>query len=523
MGSSVSIAELSAEDKSKLAKEMRIVLDKHLSDESMIEDLQKSVGLEWNRLIEENKFANVKVEVHDDKIKDNPSTLTELQHPLKTISVQEDVISPLTEQGGNFPSKIPQYRQPLRNLVGASPSKVGQSAKATRRRSFDASPYERKKSLTSRTVLPVVSIQKELLVESVSQASELVATETVSDSSKVDIVTEALPVAEIVENDNDKVATQNEDTPADSWDSVTHQPFCLVCQMAFKTDYILERHISYSQVHDSNMKRIKSGPMDPPEILVTPEPPFSPETEGVAYRLMYIGTKFFWRTQKSIDLRFYLHVLTNVLEVISFDPILDKEFNRVLLNYRFILNIVEDKIDPAIEKLRRETAADRFAIVPEAEELREDVRRSLIITYILQRLQLITELSASGHTIITALAFVKLVTDEDSEWYPLIDRAPSAFVPIFVAHRRHSNVNEINDAFEEIKKEREAIQQSASQAAKFSDATDVEVKQRKEWVDTQAGKEIVEPEVEEPHYAHPTAVTRVRNNSVGDTKRRPSV
>ena len=42
--------------------------------------------------------------------------------------------------------------------------------------------------------------------------------------------------------------------PSDSWESVTDQPFCSVCQMAFKTQGFLDRHSKYSNLHKMNVQ-----------------------------------------------------------------------------------------------------------------------------------------------------------------------------------------------------------------------------------------------------------------------------
>ena len=49
--------------------------------------------------------------------------------------------------------------------------------------------------------------------------------------------------------------------------------------------------------------------------------------------LIYSGTKIFWQSRMKVDLYFYLHLPQNCIEVISFDTNLNRELNRLYLNY----------------------------------------------------------------------------------------------------------------------------------------------------------------------------------------------
>jgi hypothetical protein len=149
-------------------------------------------------------------------------------------------------------------------------------------------------------------------------------------------------------------STDAAEQPIDSWDSVTQQPFCHLCQMAFKSAAFLERHLKYSDLHAKYVAKRDGNDKKPEEKAVPPVPKVpskdesqplaadtstklaEPQVEGKHFKLLYSGSKLFWRTQKSIDVDIYLHVLTNVLEVITFDSAKHRETARIYLDYSIV-------------------------------------------------------------------------------------------------------------------------------------------------------------------------------------------
>lgn len=116
-----------------------------------------------------------------------------------------------------------------------------------------------------------------------------------------DIIATMAAMVEV--NTSEKAATAAPEPVADSWDSVTTQPFCTVCQMAFKSQPFLDRHVKYSDLHTKNVKKAQ-GIVDPiPEEKVVeaaatspvkttelPEHLFQKQVEGVHYKLLYSGS-----------------------------------------------------------------------------------------------------------------------------------------------------------------------------------------------------------------------------------------
>ena len=105
----------------------------------------------------------------------------------------------------------------------------------------------------------------------------------------------------------------------DTWDSVTQQPFCNICQMAFKSIAFLERHNKFSELHKSNQNKesklsiVTSNDMvdnniDSVGIARSPlkrsenKNIIAEQIEGAHYKLLYNGSKLFWRSQRTVNI-----------------------------------------------------------------------------------------------------------------------------------------------------------------------------------------------------------------------------
>lgn len=138
--------------------------------------------------------------------------------------------------------------------------------KPTRRRSFDSSSA-RKAGKEADVLAVAVSAAK--LVESASASS---------------LLTEDPMVPEVV----------------DSWDSVTQQPFCKVCQMAFKSIAFLDRHIKFSDLHSKNvLKSQMEGGDNTTSTTLTP--PIAADTNAITNRATSLAAKFNPKQVEGVD------------------------------------------------------------------------------------------------------------------------------------------------------------------------------------------------------------------------------
>jgi hypothetical protein len=256
-------AEQSAELTSKLKAAYEICNADNLEDEI----IQSSMQYEYRVLLE--KFNSVPPQ------------------EIKKIQIPKIVGSDLTKLSeSSTPKAVPvsarkedtkvSARQQAKDNSAAKDAAITASkAKPTRRRSFDPSGMKK-------------------TVEGVNVADALKKAQEVSQSAAE---LPSLPVVPEV---------------VDSWDSVSQQPFCTVCQMAFKSMAFLERHTKYSDLHTKNVLKT-GGAVAAPVVAAVEAIPSIPEdstvsvsaqstslaakfmskqVEGTDYKLLYTGETF---------------------------------------------------------------------------------------------------------------------------------------------------------------------------------------------------------------------------------------
>uniref|UniRef100_A0A7S0XDU4 Uncharacterized protein n=1 Tax=Chromulina nebulosa TaxID=96789 RepID=A0A7S0XDU4_9STRA len=250
-------------------------------------------------------------------------------------------------------------------------------------------------------------------------------------------------------------------TKIDNWDSVTELPFCIICKMSFKSVAFLDRHIKFSEVHQKNIEDAQQSARDTALLqsnalsqTVTSKGTDlvlkKLQEEGVDYRLVYSGSKFFWRTQDNIDFHIYHHVNSDVVEVISFDNVKDKELNRLYFQFKIIANLIEEEVNRNIDLKYKELAIEKNAVIPSRDILYPQIQRNCLATYLLSRLQVhegkitfLTSIGLSSTFSPSSDAQSKLVS-------PLLNLPPNNLVPVSVDRRRKTNSHQYTNVLVEL-------------------------------------------------------------------------
>lgn len=177
------------------------------------------------------------------------------------------------------------------------------------------------------------------------------------------------------------------------------------------------------------------------------------QVEGIHYKLLFSGSKMFWRTQKTVTLDFYHHILSRVVEIIVFDPAINRECNRLYLNYPMIYssNTVQSGLDEAVEEevLKRDSYNQRFDRVI----IREEIIGPRIINFILSRLSQDKR---------ATIGFASLINDTHT---PLLqDGAPSTLVPLKLTRRRHTTGQDFERSTVALKRDTALLRQARQYA-----------------------------------------------------------
>lgn len=227
--------------------------------------------------------------------------------------------------------------------------------------------------------------------------------------------------------------------------------------MAFKSPAFLDRHVKYSDIHTRNVNQQKEAAENPaaasskelskdvlPIFGTTPSAKLNPkQVEGQHYKCLYTGSKLFWRTQETVDLNFYHHILPHTIEVISYDLMRSKEMPRLYFDYTAILDAIGKAGGP----------------LPDEEAL-----HAAITTFLLQRLQL----NSAKDGVASSMGYVPLSGDSAAAKSPLLEKTPVVLIPVPVTRRRRTNAEEIDATITGLTNDRAALVAATGQAEKIA-------------------------------------------------------
>lgn len=126
-------------------------------------------------------------------------------------------------------------------------------------------------------------------------------------------------------------------------------------------------------------------------------------SEPPTTEVIYQGTKSYWRTRTTIDLMVVHHLGHNVLEVVTYEPSIDREAPRIYLDN----TVLDSKIDQTEIEEKLKAAKEpilRRREVPDNEKLLKQIVNSTKVAYILNRLS-ITEFTPEDRVIRFELQF----------------------------------------------------------------------------------------------------------------------
>jgi hypothetical protein len=310
------------------------------------------------------------------------------------------------------------------------------TGRSTRRRSFDQMPV--KKLPTPMPKLVSSSSIGHLAVDDPTTA-------TVTATTDADVNN---PPKEVIQNFESATALSpvGHEPPVDSWDSVSEQPYCDLCKMAFKSAAFYDRHCKFSSFHQDNVKlqeQSKEQALHPKVEIVVPKP-MPLQQEGTHFRLLYSGNKLFWRIQLNVDIDIFHHFVAQCIEVVIFNSEQNRELSRIYLDYDDIMSLVQHTVQAAVESKIKEISVDRFAEPPNLNALKDEIAIQKMATFILQRLHLET---IDGNCTFSALS------GDDESRFPLLEEPPTVLIPITVTRRRRSTVEEFVSTMDSMNRE----------------------------------------------------------------------
>jgi len=274
--------------------------------------------------------------------------------------------------------------------------------------------------------------------------------------------TPVLPTADVA---TDAPQAQVEQPPpqADTWDSVVEQPYCEVCKMAFQSASKYDRHVKFSSLHAQTVAKKEKAANK--KVEEPAEPTVKKQTEGVEYRLMYSGSKFFWRQKSDIEFHMYMHTLSHTVEIIPFDIARSRELARIYLDrYAMDVFVKEDAMEHTKAKISASTMGGRYSnkmTDEQKENMLEEQKRVLLATHVMARMQM----DGTGADI--KIAYLPLSGDPDTKC--VLDAPNSALVPVPVVRRRRTSNEEISNKLNDLALDQEKLAKATNRAQKMAE------------------------------------------------------
>jgi trimeric autotransporter adhesin len=211
----------------------------------------------------------------------------------------------------------------------------------------------------------------------------------------------------------------------DSWESVTAQPMCLTCGMAFSSEAKKENHVKFSSLHASRVADAARGSAAAPAAamaaLTVSEAPgataavpaaataAADATAAVPPLLIYSGSKLFWRTSTEVQIFLLHHVSAGIIEVLGFSENA-VAMGRLLASHSKALALLnEESLTSEIQRMAAYVRRQSLQVTDTA--LEADVRRKALVTAILARIGLSTP-AAGSSAAAAAIEFTALDGDE---------------------------------------------------------------------------------------------------------------
>ena len=486
------ISTLTTEQSVALTQKLKVKYEE-LSQAGEADDkIQELLTAEYNTIIKDIvKSSSTAVESSKDHVK-NPSAKVGAPKTgsIKSPRRSHESLSPRriaesnsrrgSKEKVDLPGSSKQSTKGSAKIGGLSASASGKSLRGgsskivggARRRSFDHNPAAARKPTPGSGKINLHAPNTSDKAKSSAQVTEKSAGDSAKQPEHASTPGDATaPITPDIGTGPDagtgSDAAPGEQPNADSWDSISLQPYCNVCQMAFKSKAFLDRHVKYSDLHQRNVKKAEGAENDGDSPFpITQSGKLAPtQIEGKHYKLLYSGSKFFWRTQAQVDLNFYHHILPHTIEIISYDSVKCKEMNRLYLDYTRLLDIVTD--------FNKAFHNDQSAAGGGGEGDLEQREHEAVSRFIIQRLQLtcptlqVTPQPAPSSVAGSVMEFVKTSSDQYST-SPVLDKPPVVLVPISVSRRRRTSSDEINATMQSLASDRAALVEATGNAQRVA-------------------------------------------------------
>ena len=188
------------------------------------------------------------------------------------------------------------------------------------------------------------------------------------------------------------------------------------------------------------------------------------EDPSTRCRVIYTGSKFFWRSKETIELNIYVHLRERCLEVIGYNTGEAIEMPRLYVDEAHAVSVVGDAaIQSKVDARRVSENVDNMAGKEHVLKLiYEEEKRLLIASLLVARLQI-------GTVTRDGITTKGLQLSENVVGDPLVclPARPEGVIPVHIKRRRHSSHEEITASMRTLNDMQSDLRRLTSNAEKL--------------------------------------------------------
>jgi len=196
---------------------------------------------------------------------------------------------------------------------------------------------------------------------------------------------------------------------------------------------------------------------------------------GDGFDVLFDGSKAFWKTRSNLDILIASHKKQLCIEVVAYNAEVGVEAPRIYLSSMLLSTKINPQSEEFVSKLgAKKEAFNRQKKSYSVPELTKEVYNELILNYIMQRLNVVSEgidLTKELKMTIAAMTGDTVKEDETGE-VDFIIKAPPNLTPVTVNYTKKASASEISRAQFKLQAENTALRNATRLAELTASATE---------------------------------------------------
>uniref|UniRef100_A0A7S3GZZ0 Uncharacterized protein n=1 Tax=Spumella elongata TaxID=89044 RepID=A0A7S3GZZ0_9STRA len=196
---------------------------------------------------------------------------------------------------------------------------------------------------------------------------------------------------------------------------------------------------------------------------------------GDGFDVLFDGSKSFWKTRSNLDILIASHKKQLCIEVVSYNAEIGVEAPRIYLSSMLLSTKINPQSEEFVSKLgAKKEAFNRQKKSYSVPELTKEVYNELMLNYIMQRLNVVSEGVDLTKELKMTIAHMNgdTVKDDDPTLVDFVINCPPSLTPVTVNYQKKASASEISRAQHKMQAENAALRNATRLAELTASATE---------------------------------------------------